>query len=96
MSRYNATLLFLSQLTKPYAADSTPGHDDCADEKPSVKLPEIAGKVQSGIRSPGLRCMSPDYDTKEIKNIYVDCKLSSFPVLLSFYLSLGFSFHPYF
>ncbi|KAM1893713.1 hypothetical protein ACFX14_036719 [Malus domestica] len=60
-------------LTKPYAADSTPGHDDCADEKRSVKLPEIAGKVESGIRSPGLRCMSPDYDTKEIKNIYVDC-----------------------
>ncbi|KAM1045928.1 hypothetical protein COP2_037900 [Malus domestica] len=60
-------------LTKPYAADSTPGHDDCADEKCSVKLPEIAGKVESGIRSPGLRCMSPDYDTKEIKNIYVDC-----------------------
>ncbi|TQD88282.1 hypothetical protein C1H46_026163, partial [Malus baccata] len=60
-------------LTKPYAADSTPGHDDCADDKRSVKLPEISGKVESGIRSPGLRCMSPDYDTKEIKNIYVDC-----------------------
>lgn len=30
----------------------------------------------SGIRSTsGLRCMSPDCETKEIKNIYVDCKL---------------------
>nr|XP_028964472.1 galactokinase-like isoform X2 [Malus domestica] len=64
--------LFHLWLTKPYAADSTPGQDDCADEKPSVKIPEIAGKVESGIRSPGLQCMSPDYDTKEIKNIYVD------------------------
>ncbi|ONI10302.1 hypothetical protein PRUPE_4G039800 [Prunus persica] len=33
---------------------------------------ETAGKVESGIRRPGLRCMSPDYDTKDIKNIYID------------------------
>lgn len=36
--------------------------------------------VETGIRGPGLRCMSPDYDSKEIKNIYVDCKFISFPV----------------
>lgn len=72
--------LFLWQLIKPYGAGSTPGQNDCPDEKSHVKLQGIMEKAQIGIRGPGLRCISPDYDTKEIKNIYVDCKLISFPV----------------
>ncbi|KAK9936301.1 hypothetical protein M0R45_013149 [Rubus argutus] len=59
-------------LIKPYGAGSTPGQNDCPDEKSHVKLQGIMEKAESGIRGPGLRCMSPDYDTKEIKNIYVD------------------------
>ncbi|CAL2251602.1 unnamed protein product [Prunus armeniaca] len=59
-------------LIKPYAAGSTPVQNDGTAQKPYVKLQETTGKVESGIRSPGLRCMSPDYDTKDIKNIYID------------------------
>lgn len=78
----NSTItLFLSQLIKPYAAGSTPVQNDGTAQKPYVKLQETAGKVESGIRSPGLRCMSPDYDTKDIKNIYIDCKLSLFMLI---------------
>ncbi|KAM5588345.1 katanin p80 WD40 repeat-containing subunit B1 [Rosa sericea] len=59
-------------LIKPYGAGSTPEQNDCLDEKSHVKLQGIMEKVETGIRGPGLRCMSPDYDTKEIKNIYID------------------------
>ncbi|XP_050371503.1 katanin p80 WD40 repeat-containing subunit B1 homolog KTN80.2-like isoform X2 [Argentina anserina] len=60
-------------LIKPYGAGSTPEKNDCFDEKSHVKLQGIMEKVETGISGPGLRCMSPDYDSKEVKNIYVDC-----------------------
>ncbi|XP_062014751.1 katanin p80 WD40 repeat-containing subunit B1 homolog KTN80.2-like [Rosa rugosa] len=76
-------------LIKPYGAGSTPEQNDCLDEKSHVKLQGIMEKVETGIRGPGFRCTSPDYDTKEIKNIYVDCKFISFPVNFFFF---GFFF----
>ena len=77
--------LFLWQLIKPYGGGSTPEQNDRFDEKSHVKLQGIMEKVETGIRGPGLRCMSPEYDSKEIKNIYVDCKLISVPSPLLFY-----------
>ncbi|KAL6206934.1 hypothetical protein ACLB2K_024179 [Fragaria x ananassa] len=59
-------------LIKPYGDGSTPEQNDCFDEKSHVKLHGIMENVETGIRGPGLRCMSPDYDSKDIKNIYVD------------------------
>lgn len=62
------------QLIEPYGAGSTPVQSDCTELKYNVKLQGSLEKVGSGIRASSLRCVSPEYDAKEIKNIYMDCK----------------------
>lgn len=70
------------QLFEPYGAGSIPIQSDRTELKYNIKLQGRSEKVGSSIRASSLRCMSPDYDTKEIKNIYMDCKfyfISTFP-----------------
>ncbi|XP_048335425.1 katanin p80 WD40 repeat-containing subunit B1 homolog KTN80.2 isoform X2 [Ziziphus jujuba] len=59
-------------LIEPYGAGSTPVQSDCTELKYNVKLQGSLEKVGSGIRASSLRCVSPEYDAKEIKNIYMD------------------------
>jgi katanin p80 WD40 repeat-containing subunit B1 len=64
-----------------YGANSTHDQNDCTEQKTNLNSQgsHSSEKVGSGIRSTlDLRRMSPDYETKEIKNIYVDCKLLPF------------------
>ncbi|KAE7995606.1 hypothetical protein FH972_000382 [Carpinus fangiana] len=62
-------------LIEPYGANSAHDQNDCTDQETNLNSQgsHASEKVGSGIRSTsGLRCASPDYETKEIKNIYVD------------------------
>ncbi|XP_062161285.1 katanin p80 WD40 repeat-containing subunit B1 homolog KTN80.1-like isoform X2 [Alnus glutinosa] len=62
-------------LIEPYGANSTHDQNDCTEQKTNLNSQgsQSSEKVGSGIRSTlDLRRMSPDYETKEIKNIYVD------------------------
>ncbi|KAL5579351.1 hypothetical protein UlMin_011793 [Ulmus minor] len=56
-------------LIEPYGDGS---QNDCMEQKFDLKLKESSEKLGSGGRTSSLRCRSPDYDTKDIKNIYVD------------------------
>ena len=44
------------------------------EQKFDLKLQENSEKLGSGGRTSTLKCKSPDYDAKDINNIYVDCK----------------------
>ncbi|KAG2685302.1 hypothetical protein I3760_10G119300 [Carya illinoinensis] len=74
----------------PYAANSIPDQNDSMEKKINLNFPgsHSSEDLGSGIRSTsGLRCMSPDCETKEIKNIYVDSaggKLVTSPRVESF------------
>ena len=72
-------MLCFRQLIEPYGDAS---HNDHTDQKFNLKPQGCS--VGAGIvgKHSNLRCRSPDYDTKEIKNIYVDCKFF-FPLLES-------------
>ena len=70
----------MSQHIKPY------GQNDRAEKKFNLEGSYSSEKAGSGMRSTlGSRPLSPDYETKEIKNIYVDSKFS-FQLLLFFEL----------
>ena len=78
----NIEIWLLFQQLEPYGSGLVSKKNGCVERKFDLQESHSVEKVGSSIRSTlGLRSMSPDYDTKEIKNIYVDCKL----------LSLGFS-----
>lgn len=81
----NVVMSFLCQLIEPYGTGSIPVQSDRAELKYNLKLQGSSEKVGSGMRTSSLRSMSPDYDTKEIKNIYMDCK---------FFLQCSFCFLP--
>ena len=71
-------LYSLWQLIEPYGSTSRPEQNDNTEQKINLNFQgsHSLEKGGTGLRSTsGLRCVSPDYDTKEIKNIYVDCKL---------------------
>lgn len=70
-------MYFLCQLIEPYGTVSAPVQKDHTELKYNLKHQGTSEKGASGMRTSSLRSVSPDYDTKEIKNIYVDCKLFS-------------------
>lgn len=62
-------------LIEPYGSTSRPEQNDNTEQKINLNFQgsHSLEKGGTGLRSTsGLRCVSPDYDTKEIKNIYVD------------------------
>lgn len=62
------------QHIEPYGA-AVPEQKDCTEKICNPLEKRTSEKLGSGLRSSsGLRCESPDYDVKEIKTIYVDCK----------------------
>ena len=68
----------MSQHIEPY------GRNDRAEKKFNLEGSYSSEKSGSGMRSTlGSRPLSPDYETKEIKNIYVDSKFSSQSFLFS-------------
>lgn len=78
-------MYFICQLIEPYGTDLTPVQSDRTELKYNLELQGSSEKVGSGTRTSSLRSMSRDYDTKEIKNIYMDCK---------FFLQCSFCFLP--
>lgn len=80
---------FWCQHIEPYGA-GRPEQNDCSEKKINPSDSYSSEKVGSGIRSTSsFCCRSPDYGTKEIKTIYVDCKF--FPdILLLEYCNLFF------
>ncbi|XP_062096424.1 katanin p80 WD40 repeat-containing subunit B1 homolog KTN80.1-like isoform X2 [Humulus lupulus] len=46
--------------------------NDCTEKKLNLKLQGSSERVGTAVRTSSLRSRSPDYETKEIKNIYVD------------------------
>lgn len=73
---------FLFQCIEPYGDGFVPKESECTDQKFNIPGCNSSDKVGSDVRSTlGFRSPSPDYETKEIKNIYVDCKL----IILFFY-----------
>ncbi|RVW46354.1 Katanin p80 WD40 repeat-containing subunit B1-like [Vitis vinifera] len=80
----------ISQI-EPYGSGLLSKKNGCVERKFDLQESHSVEKVGSSVRSTsGFRSMSPDYDTKEIKNIYVDCKLSLGFFSLSLSLSLTF------
>eukprot|EP00261_Vitis_vinifera_P017716 XP_010647505.2 PREDICTED: katanin p80 WD40 repeat-containing subunit B1 homolog isoform X1 [Vitis vinifera] len=62
----------ISQI-EPYGSGLLSKKNGCVERKFDLQESHSVEKVGSSVRSTsGLRSMSPDYDTKEIKNIYVD------------------------
>ncbi|XP_015576201.2 katanin p80 WD40 repeat-containing subunit B1 homolog KTN80.1 isoform X1 [Ricinus communis] len=60
-------------LIEPYGVGFIPEESDCIEKKFSIPKSDSPDKVRSGMRSTShLRSLSPDYESKEIKNIYVD------------------------
>ncbi|KAA8519844.1 hypothetical protein F0562_014066 [Nyssa sinensis] len=63
---------YFCQLIEPYKAGFVPEQNSHSEHKYDLQESHLV-KVGSHRRSTSnLRCMSPDYETKEIKNIYVD------------------------
>ncbi|XP_030480281.2 katanin p80 WD40 repeat-containing subunit B1 homolog KTN80.1 isoform X2 [Cannabis sativa] len=54
---------------EPYGDAS---QNDCTEPKLNLKLQESSERAPTIVRTSSLRSRSPDYETKEIKNIYVD------------------------
>ena len=84
-------ICLLYQQIEPYGSGLLSKKNGCVERKFDLQESHSVEKVGSSVRSTsGFRSMSPDYDTKEIKNIYVDCKLSLGFFSLSLSLSLTF------
>ncbi|KAM7530698.1 hypothetical protein LguiB_034108 [Lonicera macranthoides] len=64
-------------LIEPYEASSVPKRVTYSEQKHNLQGSPLT-RVGSHGSSPSLRCISPDNDTKEIKNIYVDSKFVIF------------------
>lgn len=63
------------QLIEPYGAKLTPQQKDSGHNEFDIKGSCSSVTMGTGVRSSAvLRCPSPDYEPKEIKNIYVDSK----------------------
>ncbi|XP_030543606.1 katanin p80 WD40 repeat-containing subunit B1 homolog KTN80.4 isoform X2 [Rhodamnia argentea] len=62
-----------ASLIEPYGANLKPQQKDFGDNEIEHQESRSSAKVGTTVRSTSIgRCASPDYDTKEIKNIYVD------------------------
>ncbi|XP_012091536.1 katanin p80 WD40 repeat-containing subunit B1 homolog KTN80.1 isoform X2 [Jatropha curcas] len=60
-------------LIEPYGVGFVPEETECTDKKFNIMKGNSPDKLRSKVRSTSDFCaMSPDYDVKEIKNIYVD------------------------
>lgn len=60
-------------LIEPYGTGIVPEENECADQKFIISKNHSLDKVDTCVRSTqGLHSRSPDYETKDIKNIYVD------------------------
>lgn len=71
------------QLIEPYGAGLTPERQSNLEQKQEhveCRLERVGSNRSS---NSSLRCTSPDIDSKEIKNIYVDSKLFLHPPLKS-------------
>lgn len=62
-------VLNCNQQIEPYGIGST-DKKECVEKVLSVLNDQSSERVKSGAR----RSPSPDYETKEIKNIYIDCE----------------------
>lgn len=94
-------LLFYIQHIEPYGANPISGQKEPNDQKSNSGFKNSLGSksIGAGLMTSNLQSMSPDYETKEIKNIYVDSKsLSSAlqgAVVLIFFM-IGSELLPYF
>ncbi|XP_043808482.1 katanin p80 WD40 repeat-containing subunit B1 homolog KTN80.1 isoform X3 [Manihot esculenta] len=60
-------------LIEPYGVGFVPEESDCAEKKFNISKSDSPVKARTGERSASdLRSISPEYEIKEIKNIYVD------------------------
>uniref|UniRef100_A0A2P2L2M4 Katanin p80 WD40 repeat-containing subunit B1 homolog isoform X2 n=1 Tax=Rhizophora mucronata TaxID=61149 RepID=A0A2P2L2M4_RHIMU len=66
-----------TKLIEPYGAGFITEESDRTDRKFNIPTSQSLRETGTCVRlASAFRSMSPDYETKEIKNIYVDCKLS--------------------
>lgn len=62
-----------ASLIEPYGTNVKPQQKDSGDDEIEHQESRSSAKVGTTIRSTSImRCASPDYETKDIKNIYVD------------------------
>ena len=68
------------QNIEPYGASSVTGQKEPKEQKSNSAFKNsLASKsFGAGLMTSNLQSLSPDYETKEIKNIYIDSKSSSF------------------
>ncbi|KAJ9136215.1 hypothetical protein P3X46_033314 [Hevea brasiliensis] len=60
-------------LIEPYGVGVVPEESDCTEKRFNIPKSDSPDKAMSGVRSTSdLRSTSPEYEIKEIKNIYVD------------------------
>ncbi|OAY26122.1 katanin p80 WD40 repeat-containing subunit B1 homolog KTN80.1 isoform X2 [Manihot esculenta] len=60
-------------LIEPYGVGFSPEESDCTEKKFNILKSDSPDKARNGVRSTSdLRSLSPEYEIKEIKNIYVD------------------------
>ena len=69
---------FNFQLIEPYGASSVSGQKEPKEQKPGSAFKNSLGSKSTGsdLMTSNLQSLSPDYETKEIKNIYIDSKSS--------------------
>jgi len=63
----------MHQLIKPYGGGLETEKQESTEQKLSFQGSQME-KVEYGVGTFGLCSVSPDNESKEIKNIYIDCK----------------------
>ncbi|XP_039169743.1 LOW QUALITY PROTEIN: katanin p80 WD40 repeat-containing subunit B1 homolog KTN80.1 [Eucalyptus grandis] len=80
-----------ASLIEPYGTNVKPQQKDSGDDEIEHQESRSSAKVGTTIRSTSImRCASPDYETKDIKNIYVDSSwfLCTFILLSNSYTNM--------
>lgn len=80
------SLFLLIQLIEPYRESSQPEPNSNCEQRQNFQETSLqkVGSFRRSTSTSSLRCISPDNDTKEIKNIYVDSKYLSCPFRYKF------------
>ena len=65
------------QLIEPYGAGLEPKKNESTEQKLSLHGSQLEKEEVVVGPTSGFRSMSPDSESKEIKNIYIDCKSAS-------------------
>ena len=76
------------QLIEPYGAGLEPKTAEGTQQKLSIQGSQLEKSEVGVVPASGFRCMSPDRESREIKNIYIDCKLLTLSSL-KFFSNLG-------